>query len=208
MNKLSVLSGADVSGSCYLVELNGMRILFDCGTKPNTSYYDHVEIPDPESIDIIFISHAHIDHMGGIAYAASVCKNAKIFVTPMTAELIRYQLSSTIGNYIGANTPELKYHNELLCSFVFNRVETVDFNEKYTFTSRSGVTCAFSFFRSDNYHAAMLSLATSLAYSWSDSGKKQLTDYSRRIVSSTIAFDNPAKAALRTAAGIIIDFNF
>jgi len=156
MNTLSVLSGADVSGSCYLAEINGMRILFDCGVKPNCSYCEHVEIPYPETIDIIFISHAHMDHMGALAYAASVCRNAVIYATPMTADFIRYQLSSTIARHIGANTPELLYHNILMCNLVMNRVNAVNFDSKNEYVNSAGVKCNFSFFRAGHMPGAAM----------------------------------------------------
>ena len=81
MNTLNVLGGADIGGSCYLAELEGVRILFDCGVRLNTPYSDHPVIPSPETIDLIFLSHAHLDHIGALAYTAAVCRNARIFAT-------------------------------------------------------------------------------------------------------------------------------
>lgn len=186
MNTLTVLSGANVSGSCYLAQVNSMRILFDCGVKPNNAYCDHVEVPDPESIDIIFISHAHMDHMGSVAYMASACKNAKIYVTAMTAEFIKYQLSSTIANYIGANTPELQYHNRLLCQFVMNRLEIVDYGKKYSYTNREGATCYFAFFHAGHMPGAAMIYIRVNDYKLLYSG-----DFSSRETPLTGAYDIP-----------------
>ena len=156
MNTLTILSGADVGGSFYLLEFNGLRFLFDCGTKPNCAYSEHVEIPDPETIDGIFISHAHIDHMGAIAYVAAECVNAKLYATAMTAELIRHQLSATIADYIGANTEELRYHNKLLCRLVLNRVETVEYEKQYRCTGLNGKECQFAFFHAGHMPGAAM----------------------------------------------------
>ncbi|MBQ2279164.1 MAG: MBL fold metallo-hydrolase [Clostridia bacterium] len=130
MNTLNVLGGADIGGSCYLAELEGVRILFDCGVRLNTPYSDHPAIPSPETIDLIFLSHAHLDHIGALAYTAAVCRNARIFATPTTCDFIRYQLSETIAEYIGADTDELRFSNHLLCQLVLNRIETAEFHEK------------------------------------------------------------------------------
>ncbi|MBR5311981.1 MAG: MBL fold metallo-hydrolase [Clostridia bacterium] len=130
MNTLTVLGGADIGGSCYLVELEGVRILFDCGVRLNTPYTEHPDIPSPETIDLIFLSHAHIDHIGAIAYTAAACRNARIFATPATCDFLRYQLSETIAEYIGADTDELRFSSRLLCQLVLNRIETAEFHER------------------------------------------------------------------------------
>ncbi len=131
MGTLSVVGGADVGGSCYIVENDGIRVMLDCGLYLNDRYEEHPNIPSPETIDAIFITHAHLDHMGAIAYAAAFCPNAKILMTEKTRIFIRYQLEATIGRYIGADTNALKYSNALLCQLILNRTEIIDYNEKY-----------------------------------------------------------------------------
>lgn len=156
MNTLTVLGGANVDGSCYIAEINGVRMMFDCGAKPGAKYNENIDIPSPETIDIIFISHAHLDHIGAIAYAASVCKNAKIYASPMTAFFLSYQLSSTIAGYIGANTEALRYHNKLLCNMIMNRIENVEFREKHEHTTASGEKCLFTFFQAGHMPGASM----------------------------------------------------
>ncbi len=146
MNKLTVISGADVGASCYLLEMFGVRLLFDCGTRVGCAYTEHPDIPDPETIDAIFISHAHIDHMGAIAYTAAVCKNAKIYMTDLTKSFVRYQLAATIAEYIGADTDDLRFNNRILCELIMNRVQTVQFEQKLSFVALNGEQCAFSLF--------------------------------------------------------------
>lgn len=64
--------GADhgVTGSCHLLECAGKRILIDCGM-----YQGGREIAEenakpfgfePESIDFLLLTHAHLDHCGRI----------------------------------------------------------------------------------------------------------------------------------------------
>jgi len=89
--------------------------------------------------------------MGCIAYAAAVCPNARIFTTPTTRDFLRYQLADVIAEYIGADSEDLRFSNELLCRLVLNRIETVPYQEKqqFSFVSRAtGQTsvCRFSFF--------------------------------------------------------------
>jgi metallo-beta-lactamase family protein len=59
-----------VTGSQHLVEVNGKRILLDCGLyqgRRQESYERNKNFPfDPAGIDTVVLSHAHIDHSGNI----------------------------------------------------------------------------------------------------------------------------------------------
>ncbi len=59
-----------VTGSQHLVEVNGTRILLECGLfqgKRNESRERNRNLPfDPASVDVLVLSHAHIDHSGNI----------------------------------------------------------------------------------------------------------------------------------------------
>ena len=64
--RVSVLSSGS-KGNCTYVETKKHRILIDIGT---SSLYVEKALKnigvDPSSIDIILITHAHIDHVGGL----------------------------------------------------------------------------------------------------------------------------------------------
>jgi len=59
-----------VTGSQHLVQVNGQRILLDCGLfqgKRAESYTRNLNFKfDPRSIDVVVLSHAHIDHAGNL----------------------------------------------------------------------------------------------------------------------------------------------
>ena len=63
--------GADGAGSQHLIEVNGQRILFECGMyqgKRAEAYERNRNFPcDPKSINAMVLSHAHIDHSGKAA---------------------------------------------------------------------------------------------------------------------------------------------
>jgi metallo-beta-lactamase family protein len=66
--KLSFLGAArNVTGSRYLLEANGKRLLVDCGLYQERDFrsrnWDPFPVP-PKSIDLILLTHAHLDHSG------------------------------------------------------------------------------------------------------------------------------------------------
>lgn len=69
--KLSFYGAAQtVTGSQHLIEVNGHRILLDCGLyqgKRSEAYERNSNLPfDAASVDLMILSHAHIDHSGNI----------------------------------------------------------------------------------------------------------------------------------------------
>jgi metallo-beta-lactamase family protein len=81
-----------VTGSKHLITLeNGKRILLDCGMqqgkddKNNDSNRDFDF--DPENINYLILSHAHIDHSGLIPRLVKLGYAGPIFCTPPTLEL-------------------------------------------------------------------------------------------------------------------------
>src|SRR6201982_1524965 len=69
MAKLTFLGAAGcVTGSKYLVEAAGKKLLLDCGIfqgSPELSdrNYEPLKI-DPKTIDYVVLTHAHLDHTG------------------------------------------------------------------------------------------------------------------------------------------------
>lgn len=66
--KVSFLGAVqNVTGSAYLVEANGLRLLVDCGIYQEREFrarnWDAFPVP-PHTIDAVLLSHAHLDHCG------------------------------------------------------------------------------------------------------------------------------------------------
>ncbi len=59
-----------VTGSQHLIEVNDQRILLDCGLfqghRADTYTRNQTFLYDPATIDVLVLSHAHIDHSGNI----------------------------------------------------------------------------------------------------------------------------------------------
>ncbi|MEW6182644.1 MAG: MBL fold metallo-hydrolase [Bacillota bacterium] len=81
-----------VTGSCFLVEASGTRILVDCGLfqgPPETRERNYEPFPFlSASIDYLLVTHAHIDHSGLIPRLCKTGFKGKILATAATVDLL------------------------------------------------------------------------------------------------------------------------
>lgn len=89
-----------VTGSKHLLELSsGKKILLDCGMFQGMGKEtDHLNRSfgfDPQTIDAMLLSHAHIDHGGLIPKLVKEGFKGRIFCTPATGELVSVLLEDS-----------------------------------------------------------------------------------------------------------------
>jgi len=94
--KLTFL-GADrnVTGSRTLLEIDGQRLLIDCGMTQERELrsrdWDKFPVP-PSSINAVLLTHAHVDHCGLLPKFVREGFSGPIYCTPPTAELTEIML--------------------------------------------------------------------------------------------------------------------
>lgn len=98
--KVGFFGGVDaVTGSNFLFEADGKRILIDCGLFQGDKFADDRNREafafDPKSIDILLVTHAHIDHIGRIPKLVREGFTGVIYSTPPTEELTQLMLLDT-----------------------------------------------------------------------------------------------------------------
>src|SRR5690606_28136468 len=88
-----------VTGSKHLLEVNDMRILLDCGMvqgKRMESFEANVNFAfDPKSIDLVILSHAHIDHSGSLPNLVRRGFEGDIITTSATRDLCSSMLADS-----------------------------------------------------------------------------------------------------------------
>ena len=86
----------EVTGSMHLLEVNGQRILLDCGLyqgRRRDSYARNLNFPwEPQSIDCVVLSHAHIDHTGKLPNLVKQGFGGNVWCTAATRNLSAYML--------------------------------------------------------------------------------------------------------------------
>ncbi|HXY24318.1 MAG TPA: MBL fold metallo-hydrolase [Candidatus Acidoferrum sp.] len=100
MAKLTFLGAAgSVTGSKYLVEAAGKRLLVDCGLFQGTSELkdrNWKPLPvDPKTIDYAVLTHAHLDHTGWLPVLVKDGYHGPIFANPATVELTEILLKDS-----------------------------------------------------------------------------------------------------------------
>jgi metallo-beta-lactamase family protein len=85
-----------VTGSQHLVEVNGRQILLDCGLyqgKRQEAFERNRKLPfDTSKVDVMVLSHAHIDHSGNIPNLVKAGFKGDIFATFATRDLAAIML--------------------------------------------------------------------------------------------------------------------
>ncbi len=91
--RLSFFGGAqNVTGSMYLLEIENKRLLVDCGLYQERKfrYRNWEPFPfAPESIDILLLTHAHVDHCGLIPKLVHDGFRGRIYCTSATSDITR-----------------------------------------------------------------------------------------------------------------------
>ncbi|MBC7980233.1 MAG: MBL fold metallo-hydrolase, partial [Armatimonadetes bacterium] len=118
------------TGSQHLLEINGKRILLDCGLYQGgraDAYEINCCFPhfDPASIDMVVLSHAHIDHSGNLPNLSKKGFRGNIYATHATRDLCQIML----GDSARIQQSDIKWLNK---HRVRNGLEAVDslYNEQ------------------------------------------------------------------------------
>jgi len=88
-----------VTGSQHLLEINGYRLLLDCGLyqgKREDTYARNLTFAyDPRTVNAVILSHAHIDHCGNLPNFVQDGYDGPIYATRATADLATIMMADS-----------------------------------------------------------------------------------------------------------------
>ena len=146
-----------VTGSQHLLEVNGKRLLLECGIfqgKRNDFYNRNCCFAfEPKELDAVILSHAHIDHSGNLPNLVKQGYRGPIYATPPTAELAGIMLRDSghiyeeDANYLNRKK---RKHGEPMVEPLYTTADAeavmpqfVEKNYNQNFEPVSGVTARF-----------------------------------------------------------------
>jgi len=96
--KISFLGGASsIGASCALVRVAGTAFVVDCGVRySGSSPLPDLSLLSDVRVDAILVTHAHMDHSGGLPVLAEACPSAPVFATPPTIDLVGILLRDSL----------------------------------------------------------------------------------------------------------------
>ena len=93
------------TGSQHLIEINGRRVLLDCGLYQGhreEAYDRNKSFPfEPATVDCVVLSHAHIDHSGNLPNLSRQGFRGNIVATPATRDLCQIMLADSARIQVG-----------------------------------------------------------------------------------------------------------
>lgn len=122
--------GQEVGRSCILLQYQSRNILLDCGCHPGREGTDSLPFFDaldnPEDIDLILITHFHIDHCAALPYFTERTNfKGKIFMTHATKAVMKLLLADNIR--LHSKYPPL--YNEQDLQNCMEKVDVVNFHQ-------------------------------------------------------------------------------
>lgn len=112
-------AAGEVTGSNHMLDGGGAKILIDCGFFQGVKVCDDKNnnpfAYDPSTIDALFVTHAHLDHVGRIPKLMNEGFKGKIYSTPPTRQIAQLMLEDTvriIDREAKADNHEPLYHKD------------------------------------------------------------------------------------------------
>ena len=173
-----------MTGSKYLVEAAGKKLLVDCGLFQGTDdlkQRNWSPLPvDPKSIDYLVLTHAHLDHSGWLPVLVRDGYSRTIFANPATIELANLLLKDS-GHLQEEETQDAQKHKwskhpQPRALYTSEDIDPV--LQKLKPMPRSGGFDVSPVFHIESYDAGHILGSSSLELTVTENGKKNVVVFS------------------------------
>ncbi|TTF11770.1 Cleavage and polyadenylation specificity factor subunit 3 [Bagarius yarrelli] len=124
-------AGQEVGRSCIILEFKGRKIMLDCGIHPGLEGMDalpYIDLIDPAEIDLLLISHFHLDHCGALPwFLQKTSYKGRTFMTHATKAIYRWLLSDYVK--VSNISADDMLYTETDLEESMDKIETINFHE-------------------------------------------------------------------------------
>jgi len=141
--QLSFSGGAmEIGGSCIYLRADGKGILLDSGIRQGNArdpIPDFRIIQQMGGVDAILVSHAHMDHTGTLPIISKAYPQSRIYMTAMTADLVRVLLSDSL-KIMDRREGEIPHYAQQDVTAMLNRIHPLNFRVRFPIFDEMYVT--------------------------------------------------------------------
>lgn len=141
---LRFLGGArEIGASCILLNIDNNNLMLDCGIRQSGGkdiLPDFRTVQECGGLDVIIISHAHMDHIGALPIISKEYPNIRIYMNNMTKDLVRVLLADSL-KIMNSREGEIPLYAETDVENMLNRVFTI--NYQVNFEILDGINLTF-----------------------------------------------------------------
>ncbi|XP_052067677.1 cleavage and polyadenylation specificity factor subunit 3-like [Mytilus californianus] len=125
-------SGQEVGRSCHILEFKGKKIMLDCGIHPGlhgVASLPYLDCVDVEDIDLLLISHFHLDHCGALPYfLEKTAFKGRCFMTHASKAIYRWLLSDYVK--VSNISTEYQLYADSDIEKSMDKIETLNFHQE------------------------------------------------------------------------------
>lgn len=126
-----------VTGSCFMLSSNGKNILIDCGffQEDEKEYLNYEPFAfNPRSIDLVVLTHAHLDHSALLPKLYKEGYRGKTVTTPATKDLLEIMLFDALKVQKNEQHKQPLYDEENILR-ALKHIETLQYGKELNFNN-------------------------------------------------------------------------
>ncbi|KAL5342415.1 beta-lactamase-like protein [Aspergillus crustosus] len=133
--------GNEVGRSCHIIQYKGKTVMLDAGMHPAKEGFSALPFFDEfdlSTVDILLISHFHVDHSSALPYVLSKTNfKGRVFMTHATKAIYKWLIQDNVrvNNTASSSDQRTNLYTEHDHLSTLPLIETIDFNTTHTINS-------------------------------------------------------------------------
>ncbi|CEN62592.1 Putative Cleavage and polyadenylation specificity factor [Aspergillus calidoustus] len=133
--------GNEVGRSCHIIQYKGKTVMLDAGMHPAKEGFSALPFFDEfdlSTVDILLISHFHVDHSSALPYVLSKTNfKGRVFMTHATKAIYKWLIQDNVrvNNTASSSDQRTTLYTEQDHLSTLPMIETIDFNTTHTINS-------------------------------------------------------------------------